>query len=225
MPVAIDPHSFPNDPAALRQMVMGLLEAVETERRLRQLQHWVEQLLRARYGPRRERVNENQLFLFAALVMPVARSLRPRLGGTEELPRGRRQGEGGHGRGALPKSLQRQRVVYDLAEGERQCPQCQGDLKRLGEEVSERLEYVPASLVVIQEVCQKYACAKGCTVVTAEKPMAPIEKGLPGAGVAGAGGSEQVWGSLPLHRQEDDLPAAGRGVATPDDGRLDARLR
>jgi hypothetical protein len=79
--------------------------------------------------------------------------------------------------------LQRQRVVHDLAEGQRQCPQCQGDLKRIGEEVSERLEYVPASLVVIQEACQKYACPKGCTVVTAEKPMAPIEKGLPGPGL------------------------------------------
>ena len=40
-------------------------------------------------------------------------------------------------------------------------------MKRLGEEVSERLEYVPASLVVIEEVCPKYACPKGCTVVTA----------------------------------------------------------
>ena len=57
--MAIDPHQLPNDPAALRQMVIGLLEEVESkERRLRQLQHWVEQLLRARYGPRRERVNE-----------------------------------------------------------------------------------------------------------------------------------------------------------------------
>ncbi len=62
----IDRNQLPKDPAALRQMVMGLLEeAAERERKLRQLQHWVEQLLRARYGPRRERVDENQLFLFA----------------------------------------------------------------------------------------------------------------------------------------------------------------
>ena len=56
----INPNQLPSDPAALRQMVVGLLgEAVERERKLRQLQHWVEQLLRARYGPRRERVDEN----------------------------------------------------------------------------------------------------------------------------------------------------------------------
>ena len=57
----IDRKQLPNDPAALRQIVMGLLvEAPEGERKLRQLQYWVEQLLRARCGPRRERVDENQ---------------------------------------------------------------------------------------------------------------------------------------------------------------------
>ena len=72
--MAIDPNQLPEDPAALRQMVMSLLQEVETkDRRLRQLQHWVEQLLRARYGPRRERVNENQLFLFAVALVSAGR--------------------------------------------------------------------------------------------------------------------------------------------------------
>ena len=73
--MAIDPHQLPEDPSALRQMVMSLLEEVETkDRRLRQLQHWVEQLLRARYGPRRERVSENQLFLFAVALVSAGRA-------------------------------------------------------------------------------------------------------------------------------------------------------
>jgi len=55
----IDRNKLPEDPAALRQMVAGLLEELDTkERRLQQLQHMVEQLLRWRYGPKRERVNE-----------------------------------------------------------------------------------------------------------------------------------------------------------------------
>ena len=33
-----------------------------------------------------------------------------------------------------------------------------------------------ATLCVIEEACQKYACSKGCTVVTAGKPMQPIDK-------------------------------------------------
>ena len=83
----INPNQLPSDPAALRQMVVGLLgEAVERERKLRQLQHWVEQLLRARYGPRRERVDENQLFMFAAEIMARAEKTPPATGETEAPP-------------------------------------------------------------------------------------------------------------------------------------------
>jgi len=204
--VEINPHQLPNDPAALRQMVVGLLgEAAERERKLRQLQHWVEQLLRARYGPRRERVEENQLFLFAAEIMAHGGKTPPASGEAKTPPSDSKSTppRPGHGRGALPKSLPRQRMVHDLGEGSRQCPQCQGDLKRIGEEVSERLEYVPASLVVIEEVCQKYACPKGCTVITAEKPVAPVEKGLAGPGLLAQVAVSKYGDHLPLYRQAD----------------------
>ncbi len=204
--MAIDPKQLPEDPTALRQIVIGLLEEVEAkERRLRQLQHWVEQLLRARYGPRRERVDEHQLFLFAAAIL--ARGGKT-ASGRDEQEGPKDQGKPsaprrGHGRGALPKSLKRQRVVYDLEETKRQCPECQERLRRIGEDVSERLEYVPASLVVIEEACQKYACPKGCTVVTAVKPEAPIEKGLPGPGLLAQVAVSKFGDHLPLHRQEE----------------------
>jgi len=187
-------------------MVVGLLgEAAERERKLRQLQHWVEQLLRARYGPRRERVEENQLFLFAAEIMAHGGKTPPASGEAKTPPSDSKSTppRPGHGRGALPKSLPRQRMVHDLGEGSRQCPQCQGDLKRIGEEVSERLEYVPASLVVIEEVCQKYACPKGCTVITAEKPVAPVEKGLAGPGLLAQVAVSKYGDHLPLYRQAD----------------------
>ncbi|MGA2426630.1 MAG: IS66 family transposase [Terriglobales bacterium] len=203
--MAIDPNQLPNDPAALRQMVMSLLEEVETkERRLRQLQHWVEQLLRARYGPRRERVHENQLFLFAVALVSAGREApsEPQGSGAPEKAESCAAKPKGHGRQRLPKSLERRRGVYDLEEGKRQCPECQAELRRIGEEVCERLEYVPASLVVIQEACQKYACAKGCTVITAEKPMAPLEKGLPGPGLLAHVAVSKYGDHLPLHRQE-----------------------
>jgi len=201
----IDPHCLPEDPALLRQMVTSLVQEVETkEQRLRQLQHWLEQLLRARYGPRRERVNENQLFLFAVALVSAGREVPAEpatSAATENTPAGTEKRKG-HGRGALPKSLKRQRMLYDLGESQRQCPECQAELKRIGEEVSERLEYVPASLVVIEEACQKYACPKGCTVVTAEKPMAPIEKGLAGPGLLAQVAVSKYGDHLPLHRQE-----------------------
>jgi transposase len=204
--VDIDPHRLPEDPALLRQMVTSLVQEVEAkEQRLRQLQHWLEQLLRARYGPRRERVNENQLFLFAVALVSAGREAPAAPVGsaaTEKTPAGTEKRKG-HGRGALPKSLKRQRVVHDLGKDSRQCPQCQSDLKRIGEEVSERLEYVAASLVVIEEACQKYACPKGCTVITAAKPMAPIEKGLAGPGLLAQVAVSKYGDHLPLHRQAE----------------------
>jgi transposase len=195
----IDRNKLPEDPAALRQMVAGLLEELHSkERRLQQLQHLVEQLLRARYGPKRERVNENQLFLYAVGIIGTGQeSLLVQAEG--EATKSQRPG---HGRRHLPKPLERRRVVYDLGEHERQCPQCQGELKHIGEEVSERLEYVPASLYVIEEACQKYACGKGCTVLTAQKPMQPIEKGLAGPGLLAHVAVSKYADHLPLYRQE-----------------------
>ena len=214
--MAIDPNQLPDDPTALRQMVLSLLEEVETkDRRLRQLQHWVEQLLRTRYGPRRERVNENQLFLFAVALVSAGREApsEPEGSGATEKAESTTAKPKGHGRRRLPKSLERRRVVYDLEEAKRQCPECQAELKRIGEEVSERLEYVPASLVVIQEACQKYACAQGCTVVTAQKPMAPIEKGLPGPGLLAHVAVSKYGDHLPLHRQEAIFQRQGVDVS------------
>jgi transposase len=208
--VAIDPKQLPEDASALRQMVIGLLEEAEQrERKLRQLQHWVEQLLRARYGPRRERVDEHQLFLFAAAILAQG-GKTPAASEESEAPQSKSaSARQGHGRGAPPKSWKRQRVVYDLGEAKRQCPECQEPLRRIGEDISERLEYVPASLLVIEEACQKYACPKGCTVVRAEKPMAPIEKGLPGAGLLAHVAVSKYGDHLPLHRQEEIFQRQG----------------
>ena len=71
------------------------------------------------------------------------------------------------------------------------------------------MEYVPASLYVIEEACQKYACAKGCTVLTAPKPMQPIEKGLPGPGLLAHVAVSKHADHLPLYRQEGIFERAG----------------
>jgi transposase len=75
--------------------------------------------------------------------------------------------------------LKRERVEHDLAEEEKPCSACSQDLRPIGEEFSERYEYIPAQLLVIEDVCKKYACA--CTVKTATKPAQPIEKSTAGA--------------------------------------------
>ena len=74
----IDPKHLPQDPQALQRMVIGLVaQLAEQQRELRQVQHLLEQLLRWRYGQKRERVDENQLCLFAASV--IRRLVRRRI--------------------------------------------------------------------------------------------------------------------------------------------------
>jgi transposase len=195
----IDPKTFPEDIEQCHAMIAELATELDAkDRRVKQLQHLVEQLLRSRYGPRRERVDENQLVLFAAEILGAGKDIREAL---PETPAPKPKVTA-HGRQRLPDHLPRKRVVYDLAEGERHCPQCHAALKLIGEEVSERLEYIPASLYVIEEVCPKYACEKGCTVVTAQKPMQPIEKGLPGPGLLAHVVVNKYSDHMPLHRQE-----------------------
>jgi transposase len=205
----IDLSHLPTDPDALQRMVIGLVEQLaEQQHELRQVQHLLEQLLRWRYGQKRERVDENQLFLFAASITrrvlptpdPASPEAAPSVLPTASPSASPRKG---HGRQHLPTPLHRRRVVYDLDEHERQCPYCQGAMRPIGEEVSERLEYVPASCYVVEETCRKYACTQGCTVVTASKPAAPIEKGLAGPGLLAHIAVSKYGDHAPLHRQEE----------------------
>ena len=108
----------------------------------------------------------------------------------------------GHGRQRLPDTLERKRVVIDLEESQKQCAHCQTPLQKIGEDTSERLEFVPASLYVLEEVRPKYACPQGCAVQAAEKPAAPIEKGLAGPALLAQVVVSKYGDHLPLYRQE-----------------------
>lgn len=203
----LDRNSLPADAVTLRELVVELLgELDQKERRLRRLQHQLEKLLRWRYGQKRERVDENQLFLFAAEEMVGAETETRAEAAEGEAKKPKRKG---HGRRRLPAHLERKRVEYDLAEEEKQCPACRCQLEAFGEETSERLEYVPASLYVIEEVSKKYACPNGCTVLTAGKPLQPIEKGLPGPGLLAHVAVSKYADHQPLYRQEQMFQRQG----------------
>ena len=58
------------------------------------------------------------------------------------------------GRKALPKELPREEIIHDLGEEEKQCS-CGSRLSRIGEEVSEKLDIVPAKIKVIRHIRYK----------------------------------------------------------------------
>lgn len=99
----------------------------------------------------------------------------------------------------LPPHLPREdRVLIPASEA---CPDCGGKLKHLGEDVSEQLEYVPASFRVIRHVHPKLACACCDTIVQAPAASRPIERSLAGPGLLAHVLVAKFADHLPLYRQ------------------------
>jgi transposase len=102
-------------------------------------------------------------------------------------------------RRALPDHLPRETKTHEPAE--QACPECGGTLKKLGEDVSEILEYVPASFKVIRHVRPKLCCTGCDAIVQAAAPSRPIERGLAGPGLLAHILTAKYCDHLPLYRQ------------------------
>jgi transposase len=101
----------------------------------------------------------------------------------------------------LPEQLPRETRTY--APEQNACPDCGGRLRLLGEDVSEMLEYVPASFKVIRQVPPKLSCC-GCErIVQAPAPSRPIDRGLAGAGLLAHVLVAKYADHLPLYRQSE----------------------
>lgn len=112
------------------------------------------------------------------------------------------------GRKPLPADLPRVDVEHDLAEEEKQC-QC-GCLKsRIGQEVSEQLDYIPSKIQVIRNIRYKYACKNcegvdddGPTVSIARMPEHIIPKSMATPGLIAHVLTAKFVDALPFYRQE-----------------------
>lgn len=101
----------------------------------------------------------------------------------------------------LPAHLPREEVVLEPAHA--CCPDCGGALKKLGEDVAERLEYVPARFKVIRQIRPKLACARCDAIVQAQAADRPIQRGLAGPGLLAHVLAAKYCDHLPLYRQSD----------------------
>ena len=209
--MSTDGVNLPNDVATLQAMVTEQSTTIASlTAKLAKLEHYVEQLVRARYGPRSEGLDPNQLMLFDAAIeeqRPGSQPARPAVRVKEHARRG-------GGRQELPEHLERKVVEHDLAEDEKQCPGCGSERARIGWEESEQLEYEPAQLFVLVHRRWKYAC-RGCGEHVAVAPPAakPIEKGLPGPGLLAALVTGKYADHLPLYRLEDVFFRSGVELA------------
>jgi len=98
----------------------------------------------------------------------------------------------------LPAHLPRETIVH---APDAQCPDCGTALQRIGEDVSEMLEYVPARFKVIRQVRPKLSCKCCQRIVQMPAPIRPIDRGLPGPGLLAHVAVSKFADALPLYRQ------------------------
>jgi transposase len=104
-------------------------------------------------------------------------------------------------RRALPEHLPRELETH--APAEQCCPACSAELNTLGEDVSEVLEWVPASFKVIRHVRPKMCCTKCDVILQAEAPSRPIARGMAGPGLLAHVLVSKYADHLPLYRQAE----------------------
>ena len=103
------------------------------------------------------------------------------------------------GRKPLPAHLPREQVTH-TPQGPCSC--CGGTvLRKIGEDLTEVLEYVPSAFKVIQHLRPKLSCRACETIVQAPLPSLPIERGRPGPGLLAHIAVAKYADGLPLHRQ------------------------
>ncbi len=192
MPTTND--TLPDDPATLKAMLLA--ERVRNER----LVQIIKELQRHRFGRRAETLPEDQMLL---ALEDVEQSEAGAAAETETKSPANRETAARKRRmlrGSLPKHLPRIEVIVDLED--KACPCCKGQLHRIGEDVSERLDILPARFRVLVTRRPKYAC-RACEEVVAQAPAPArvIEGGIPTEATVAHVLVSKYADHLPLYRQ------------------------
>ena len=188
-------EDLPEDIEALKRMVLEHRALLDSRaREIESLKLLIAKLKRMQFGRSSERLEREIEQLELALdelqtEAPIAPSPTVAVV-TERAPRSR----------ALPEHLPRERVVHEPACS---CPQCGAEMRAIGEDVSEVLDYVPGRFRVIRHVRPKLACVKCDCIAQVPAPSRPIERGLPGAGLLAHVLVSKYTDHLPLYRQSE----------------------
>lgn len=186
-------------------MVLTLLANVDS------LQHELLWYKRHLFGRRSEKLDPDQQMLFDLLEQKIQQqTAEPK----PVTPKPAAKPSARNGRVPLPKHLPRERTEYHPPQEALTCPECGRAKERMGEEVTEQLDYVPASFIVRQHVRVKYVC-KNCQegVAIADLPARPIERGRPGEGLLAHVLTSKYCDHQPLHRQEAIFQRHGVEIA------------
>ena len=123
------------------------------------------------------------------------------------------------GRKPLPEELPRVEEVHDIDDADKVCA-CGCELKRIGEEVSEQLDIIPATIQVIRHIRPKYACP-ACEGVKDDGPtvkIAPVHpqiipKSIVSPGLLAHILTGKFIDHTPFYRQEKQLLRLGVDIS------------
>jgi transposase len=216
-------QNLPEDVAGLRVLVLTAMaecDALRAERDVAVgerdillsqndlLRHLLLKLTRMQFGPKSERLPEEQLQLgLEALEQAVAKGEAEAEKRDRELRKdnaARRRAS----RGALPAHLPRIEVM--LVPDDTACPCCRAAMTVIGEDKSERLDVIPVQYRVIVTRRPKFAC-RTCvgTVVQAPAPVRLIEGGLPTEALVAQVAVARFADHQPLYRQAQMMARQG----------------
>src|SRR5471032_3681048 len=206
MPIASD--SLPDDIAALKALLLArdgevaqlrttvsTLEQALSVRSLEieQLKLQLAKLKRMQFGRKSEKLDRKIEELETRLEDLVAEEGAGDQQAGSTAPRSKSE------RRPLPEHLVRQERV--LEPQEQACARCGGELKPLGEDVSEQLDIIDSAFKVIRHIRRKKACA-GCDhIAQAAAPSRPIERGIAGPGLLAQILVAKFADHQPLYRQ------------------------
>ena len=144
---------IPEDPKLVREMLLDVLKALEdAERRNESLTAYVQELRCRLFGRKSEMLDDGTQKLLGFIQGNLAIKTEP-APKPEEPPSTPKKG---HGRARIPAHLPRDIVTHDVPKKDRRCCECRKELIRIGQEESERVEYVPASVHAVKDVRLKY---------------------------------------------------------------------
>jgi transposase len=202
LPEPAEVTPLPDDVAALKALLLAeRATAAELAGHNEQLRAIVKELQRALFGRRSEKTPDpDQLQLALEDIeqaLAQSEAAAEQADATLQASRARQRRVN---RGALPRHLPREEIVIE--PDEQSCPCCGGALHRIGEEVAERLDVIPAQFRVIVTRRPKYGC-RACesAVVQAPAPARLIEGGLPTETLVAHVLVSKYADHVPLYRQ------------------------
>ncbi|MEV8468640.1 IS66 family transposase [Fluviibacterium sp. DFM31] len=193
----------PEDPTELRAVNRLLADEVKAlTLKVEQLRHQLSGHNRNRFGSKSEGLDQLNLTFQEDEQIAEAAEAQTTPAAISEEGDARRQ----HSRKPLPDHLDRNDEI--LSPGE-ECHRCGGALKRLGEDVTEELEYVPGRFVVNRIVRPGMACSCCEAIVQSPLPSRPIDRGRPGPGMLAHVLVSKYSDHLPLFRQSQIIAREG----------------